>query len=67
MAEALKRLVSHSARQKVIPYVVGAMLVGAGICYYMNYVMLKSPPPELSEILGVLVVLVAVVVRFKQG
>jgi hypothetical protein len=32
----------------------------------MNYALLKTGAPGLSEILGVVVVLIAVVVRFKQ-
>lgn len=66
IAEALKKLVSRSARQKAIPYVVGGIVVGAAGCYYINYALLKSGAPALSEILGVVVVLIAVVVRFKQ-
>jgi hypothetical protein len=66
IAEALKRLVSRSARQKAIPYVVGGIVVGAVGCYYMNYAFLKSGMPGLSEILGVLVVVIAVIERFRQ-
>jgi hypothetical protein len=66
MAEALKKLVSQQARRKAIPFVVGGILVGAGVCYYINYALLKSGTPGLSEILGVLVVLIAVIVRFRQ-
>jgi len=65
MAEALKRLVSQQARRKVIPFVVGGIVVGAAACYYMNYALFKDTP-GLSEILGVLVVLIAIIVRFRQ-
>ncbi len=65
MAEALKRLVSQQARRKAIPFVVGGIVAGAGAYYYMNYALFKGTP-ELSEILGVLVVLIAVIVRFRQ-
>lgn len=67
IAEALKRLVSRSAREKVIPFVVGGIIAGAAVCYYMNYALLKAPGPGLSEVLGFLVLLIAVVVRFKQA
>jgi len=67
IAEALKRLVSRSAREKVLPFVVGGIIAGAAACYYMNYAWLRSGVPGLSEILGLVVVLIAVVVRFKQG
>lgn len=67
MAEALKRQVSRAVRQKMIPYAVVGIIVGAAACYYANYAFFKSGPPGLAEILGVGVVLIAVVVRFKQG
>lgn len=66
MAEALKQLVSRQARHKVLPYVVGGLAVGAGVCYYINFAFLKAGVPQLPEILGAIVVLIAVVVRFRQ-
>lgn len=66
MAEALKKLISRQARQKVLPYVVAGLAVGAGVCYYVNFAFLQAGVPRLPEILGALVVLIAVIVRFRQ-
>jgi hypothetical protein len=66
MAEALKRLVSRTARRRVLPYVVGGVVFGSAACYYMNFAVLNIGTPSLEEILGAAVVLVAVIVRFRQ-
>lgn len=66
MAEALKRLVSLQARRKVLPYVVGGVLVGAAACYFMNFALLKTGAPSMPELLGAAIVLLAVIVRFRQ-
>ena len=66
MAEALKRLVSQQARRKVLPFVVAGVLVGATACYYMNFAFLKTGAPGLTELLAAAVILIAVIVRFRQ-
>lgn len=66
MAEALKRLVSREARQRALPYVIASVTFGAVACYFINFALLRGGQPSLPEILGSLIVLVAVIVRFRQ-
>ena len=68
MAEALKKMVKGSTPERVMPMVVGGVLAGAAICYGVDWLYFKSGAPivpSFPELGAAVIVLIAVVVRFR--
>lgn len=70
MAEALKRMVVKTARSSALPYALAGVLIAAVACHLIDWAFLKTAQrfvPNMVEIVGAGLLLLAVILRFKQG